>query len=142
MDNEETTRKFTLPKLFLGLLLGFATVGIFILLITFYLNARSTNDFSIKPKVFELSISSPKENIAVSQKEIQVTGRTGKDSVVTISSDSETKTIETRNSLFSTKLTLREGLNVIRFSAFDIKTGESQVTNRQILYLESELINL
>ena len=143
MDIKESTPHLKIPVFLVSSFVGLLLFGLIFLLITFYLGARRTgNNLETNTKILTLSISSPRENLAVSQKEIQLVGQTGKDSVVTVSTDSETKTLETKNALFSTKLSLREGLNIIQVVAFDLQTGESQTTNRQILYLENELTNL
>src|SRR3990167_4609093 len=111
MDIKESTPHLKIPVFLVSSFVGLLLFGLIFLLITFYLGARRTgNNLETNTKILTLSISSPRENLAVSQKEIQLVGQTGKDSVVTVSTDSETKTLETKNALFSTKLSLREGL--------------------------------
>ena len=47
-----------------------------------------------------------------------------------------------REGIFSTKVDLLEGKNLINITAFDPQTGESQTTTREILYLDEDLSNL
>lgn len=143
MENQKIIRYPKIPVLFVGIFTGFILAGLIFVLINFYLNARSAGSNSkINTKNLTLSVTSPDKNQATAQKEVQVSGSTGKESIVTVSTATETKILETKSALFSSKLSLREGVNVIQIVAFDPNTGESETTNRQILYLENELTDL
>ena len=142
MEKQEIKNYLKTPVFFVGILAGLVIAGLIFILITTSLGGKSSTVTESKSISFMLSVSSPTENLAVSQNKIKIQGFTGNDAIVTVDSGTETKTLETNSTQFSTEITLKEGKNVINIVAFDPKTGESQTTIREVLYLEEDLTNL
>jgi hypothetical protein len=143
MDSAQDSKHLKIPVFFLGTFIGLVLAALVFLLIIFFSGLKSSSfQPDSKKSVFRLNISSPTNHLATSQKEIQISGNTGKNTVITINTDLENKILETNSSNFSTKILLKEGRNFISVSAHDRETGESQTVVREILYLEEELTNL
>ena len=142
MEKQEIKNYLKMPAFFVSISAGLISALLVFILVTIFLGGQPSTVTENKPRSFNLSVSSPGENLAVGQKQIKIQGSTGIDTIVTVNSGTEAKTLETNNTQFSTEITLKEGRNVIDIVAFDPKTGESQTTSREVLYLEEDLTNL
>jgi len=130
--------------LFAGILMGFMVSALILFFSNTYTlpKAKTANSKIADTESSLLTISSPKDNLAVGLNTIQIKGKTKKGSLITITTTNEIQTLLADNSTFSAKLVLQEGLNKITINAFDLKTGENEVEVREVLYLEKELSEL
>ena len=119
-----------------GLLLG---VILSLLLFTVLATDKTENP---EPKNLNLVVTTPQGNLATDKKSFTLVGDTTSDSVVTVNSPLTNTIVQTKNGKFSAKLDLTEGKNVINITAFDPKTGSSQTTTKEILYLNEDLSSL
>ena len=108
----------------------------------FFIVSDKKDTQQIKTQTLNLVISSLAENLASDKKTLAISGTTDIDSVVTINSSQTNTIVQTNNGKFSTKIDLVEGKNVLSITAFDPKTGASQIETREILYLDEDLTNL
>lgn len=141
MENEILLQKPFFAKLAIAFVAGIViTVLVILAFMTF-------TGFS-RPKVLKtektlgLTLTSPTNFVATTQKTLAVSGHTGIKSIVTISLGKQSKIVETSGDHFSVDLELSEGKNKITIVAFNKNTGEALTQTREILYLNFDLANL
>lgn len=139
---EDTASKSFEWKIFLfGLALGL-TLALILLIILNFRSSKNTNSVSIGKKL-DLTLSSPKDSFATSEKTLSVIGTSGVKSIVTITTGTENKIVTTSSGgSFSTKLNLTEGKNIIKVTSFDPTNGTSQTQKKEVFYLNEDLSNL
>lgn len=92
-----------------------------------------------KPKSFTLNIAQPDENTLVFDKEISLSGQTGPNMEVLISTNTDNMVIKSKtDGSFSTNLTLTEGVNNIKIVVFD-QTGDFREAERTIYYSKEKI---
>lgn len=123
--------------LILGILVGAIASGLF-----FFFQSKSltnTNKTIVNNQGLVLSVSSPSDGQVVTDKNVEINGSTGKDSLVAVISASDQAIVKTSGGQFSAKLALDSGENQVLVYAVDSKNGESVQTTLNILYLSSDL---
>lgn len=118
-----------------GLILGLISFS-------FFLNKEKTDTKSQKPKILNLNISEPAEDIATNNKTLTLTATTQTPSIISINSPTKNWIFRPESNQFSTKIELLEGQNSINITAIDPISGQSQTANRTILYLNEDFSNL
>ena len=92
-----------------------------------------------KPKSFTLNLTQPDENALVFDKEILLSGETGPNMEVLVSTDKDNIVIKSNtDGSFSANLTLTEGVNKIRVVVFD-QTGDFREEERIIYYSKEKI---
>ena len=92
-----------------------------------------------KPKSFALSLTQPEENALVFDKEITLSGQTGPNMEILVSTDSNNVVIKSKtDGTFTTLLTLTEGVNNIKVVVFD-QTGDFREEERVIYYSKDKI---
>ncbi len=82
----------------------------------------------------EITISEPNDEAIVGKKTITIKGKTVKDSIVLVSSSSNSiLTAASENGEFSTEFDIEEGVNVLQFTAF-LPDGKEENTVRTVTY--------
>jgi hypothetical protein len=135
MDSANNPKASKIIFLFIGLLLGSLVVtGLF-----FIMQKDKTNTTS-KESTNRLEINSPVDNLATSQKSVEVSGTTTPNSTITVNSGQKSIAIYSSDGKFSTTLDLVEGQNTINISSFT--EAETKSLSRSVLYLDQDLDNL
>ncbi len=92
-----------------------------------------------KPKSFTLTVSQPSDESLIFESSILISGKTGPNMEVLISTDTDDLVIETKSDgSFSQTLNLSEGVNNIKIVAFDI-TGNSRESDRIVYYSKEKI---
>ncbi len=125
-------------KILFGLVVFIAGLLVSLGLLYFFIFNKDQSN-STNKQILTLEISSPETALATSGKTITVTGTTRIKSVVTVNSPQKSTVIDSNDGKFATEVALLEGKNIIAITAFDPSTGQSQTSQREVLYLSEEL---
>lgn len=136
IEKQQSRLLFLFAGIFLGILLIFA-VWIIINLV----NKSKITSVTQTPKL-ALTIQSPANFLATSEKTVTVSGTTGIKSVVTINSPSQNKIFASQSGTFTSNVDMVEGKNIIKITVFDPVTGTSESQSREVLYLNEDLTGL
>ncbi len=92
-----------------------------------------------KPKSFTLTVNQPSDESLIFESSILVSGKTGPNMEVLISTDTDDLVIKTKSDgSFSQTLNLSEGVNNIKIVSFDI-TGDSKESDRIVYYSKEKI---
>lgn len=138
---ETEPKKFNLGQIIIGIVLGLVLAFVFSFIFNFFENPNKVSQTKTQ-KLLNLVINSPSDDTATSDKTVTVAGTTGINSVVTVSSGTQSKIVSTSGDTFSAKLDLTEGKNTVTVVAYNADTAESQTKTIDILYLNEDLTSL
>lgn len=105
---------------------------------------KSNNPFlngpvTSKPKSFTLNLNQPADESLIFESRVLVSGKTGSNMEVLISTDTDDQVIEAKpDGSFSLTLDLALGVNNIKVTAFD-QTGDTREAERVIYYSKEKL---
>lgn len=136
------------PKIFLFSQIVILIVGLALLFGLYYIlniqykiseNLFEAGPVTSAPKSFTLDLDQPSDDSLVFQSSILISGKTGANMDLLISTDSSDEIIQSKNDgTFSYTLSLDEGVNNIKVVVFD-KDGDSRSIDRTVYYSKEKL---
>lgn len=138
MDAQKTTRTSPLLLIITGIVIGILVTGALALVYSGLKNRKSRVNNEAQGLL--LSITNPSDGDVVYDKNLSISGTSGKDAVVVVTGAHEDTISETSQGNFSIKVSLNEGENLLNIYAFDTTTGESVQLPIGILYIPQKVV--
>lgn len=102
-------------------------------------NPFASGPVTSKPKSFTLDLEQPGDDSLIFQSSVIVSGKTGPQMEVLITTDTQDKVIQSKNDgTFSHTLQLDQGVNNIKVVVFD-STGDTRIAERTIYYSKEKI---
>ena len=140
MDTQTSPGSPKLLTLVIGIVIGLLIAGgIFLVKSALESKDKESAKTTVETQGIILSVDQPTDGAITSDKNLAVSGSTGKDTTVVVTGGTKDEIVQTQGGKFTVKIELAEGESEIGVYAFDTDSGESAQTIIDALYLKDEL---